>query len=35
MVKKKQKMSLQEFQENEAPGLLDIFDFTSNIGKIK
>lgn len=31
MQDKKQKMSLQEFQESEAPGLLDIFDFTSNI----
>ena len=30
-MKKKQKMSLQEFRESEAPGLLDIFDFTSNI----
>ena len=31
MQHKKQKMSLQEFQESEVPGLLDIFDFTSNI----
>lgn len=31
MQDKKTKMTLQEFQESEVPGLLDIFDFTSNI----
>lgn len=31
MAKKTMKMSLAEFQEKEAPGLLQIFDFTSNL----
>lgn len=30
-MQKKKKMTLEEFQENETPGLLAIYDFTSNI----
>lgn len=31
MAEKKKALTLQEFQEKEMPGLIDIFDFTSNI----